>query len=427
MDPPPMVLPSLRMLLPHNNMILRRFAQFANSAAAPLLHGAAPSNSRSLCGASGACDPGTAALAHLLRSIALPSAHAAKTPLPDYIPAEDHPLLKEESSLPARHGPLRLRYPAADRIVAIGDVHGDARALHALLRSAGVLSENGEWAGGRTVLVQVGDVLDRGSGEREIFSTLFRLQDAAPAAGGAVHILLGNHEVMNSVMDFRYVTRGGFLDFGNAKKREKDDAAKRERARTPKAVRANIRALPSPMRARARALAPGGPLAAELATRAQVAVIVGDSVFVHAGLQPAHFSGPNGKPPSEPVKALAALRSLNARTREYLLGRAPPPNELRTGSGPVWMRDYSRHALRASSAECRMLADTLKLVRAKRMVVGHTPQAGINSACAGRVWRVDTGMSAAYGGVPEALEISRAGRVKIHTLDGPVQGSARYK
>jgi len=74
--------------------------------------------------------------------------------------------------------------------VAVGDVHGDAVALRAALDAAGLLSPTGGWAGGETVLVQLGDVLDRWSEEREALSMLFRLQDEAPAAGGAVHLLM---------------------------------------------------------------------------------------------------------------------------------------------------------------------------------------------------------------------------------------------
>jgi hypothetical protein len=69
------------------------------------------------------------------------------------------------------------------------------------------------------------------------------------------------------------------------------------------------------------------------------------------------------------------------------------------------------------------------MLRARRMIVGHTPQdRGINAACSGRVWRIDTGMSAVYGGVPEAIEISRRGDVRIfNPTDGVIQGSARAR
>lgn len=316
-----------------------------------------------------------------------------------------------------------LRYPHADRIIAIGDVHGDVDAMREALQISGLIDQHDSWVGGKSVLVQVGDQLDRGNREREIYELLFKLQDTAPQQGGAVHILLGNHELMNIRMDYRYVTKGGFEDF------DRDGGVKtvfgrKQRPQIPAETMRTIRALPANMRARAKSLCQGGPLAMELAERAKVSVIVGDNVFVHGGLNTKHltFGG------QDPANAEQTLRALNDGTQSFLRGVGKLPMVLRGGSSPVWLRDYSRPSLRASSEECRMLADTLKLIRAKRMIVGHTPQAeGINSACGGKVWRVDTGMSAAYGGVPEALEISRRGRIRIFSPQGVVQGSARFK
>lgn len=315
------------------------------------------------------------------------------------------------------------RFPAVDRIIAIGDVHGDVDAMREALRNAKLINGKDKWVGGKSVLVQVGDQLDRGNREREIYDLLFRLQDSAPVQGGAVHILLGNHEIMNMRQDFRYVTKGGFEDF------DRDGGVSkvfgvRQKPQIPIEVQRTIRTLPSVMRARAKSLCSGGPLAMELAERAKVSVIIGDNIFVHGGLNVQHLTY-GGR---DPRAAVETLEKLNKDTRQFLLGKGKLPMVLRGGSSPVWLRDYSRPSLRNGSTECRMLGDTLKLVRAKRMIVGHTPQSqGINSACGGKVWRIDTGMSAVYGGVPEAIEISRRGGVKVFTPEGVVQGSARYK
>lgn len=315
------------------------------------------------------------------------------------------------------------RYPAADRIIAIGDVHGDVDAMRESLQMSGVIDEYDKWVGGKTVLVQVGDQLDRGNREREIYDLLFKLQDRAPEFGGAVHILLGNHEMMNTRLDFRYVTKGGFQDF------DRDGGIARVfggtgRSQIPADVMRSIRALPTGMRARAKSLCSGGPLAMELAERAKISVIIGDNVFVHGGLTPKHLTF-GGRDPKE---SIATLAELNRDVKQFLIGKGKYPIALKGASSPVWLRDYSRASVRAGSTECKTLAETLKMIRAKRMIVGHTPQAqGINSACGGRVWRIDTGMSAVYGGVPEAIEISKRGGVRIFTTRGVVQGSTRYK
>ena len=42
------------------------------------------------------------------------------------------------------------------RIVAVGDLHGDWQAWQAIARAAGLIDSHDRWAGGRTVLVQLG-------------------------------------------------------------------------------------------------------------------------------------------------------------------------------------------------------------------------------------------------------------------------------
>jgi hypothetical protein len=72
--------------------------------------------------------------------------------------------------------------------------------------------------------------------------------------------------------------------------------------------------------------------------------------------------------------------------------------------GPVWTRAYSNPS---EPPDCASLARVLAEIGARRMVVGHTVQpSGISSACDGRVWRIDVGMSRAFGGPIQVLEIA---------------------
>jgi len=55
-----------------------------------------------------------------------------------------------------------------DPHTVVGDIHGDLRKAISSLEAARVLQEVGgqvRWAGGDTVVVQLGDVLDRGDSE----------------------------------------------------------------------------------------------------------------------------------------------------------------------------------------------------------------------------------------------------------------------
>jgi hypothetical protein len=105
---------------------------------------------------------------------------------------------------------------AASRVVAVGDVHGDLPAFKAILAEAGVVDGSGAWAGGETVLVQLGDLIDRGPSARGTLDFVMALEQAAAKRGGRVVSLLGNHEVMNITGDLRYVAAASYAEFADA-------------------------------------------------------------------------------------------------------------------------------------------------------------------------------------------------------------------
>jgi hypothetical protein len=268
------------------------------------------------------------------------------------------------------------RLPAPPRIVAIGDLHGDLEATRAALRLAGAIDDKDRWAGGNLMVVQTGDQLDRGDGERAIVDLFDRLADEARAAGGAVLSLDGNHELMNVALDFRYVTEGGFKDFGGGTGAGSGDP--------------RLAALPEPSKARAAAFSPGAPYAKKLAKRPIIAV-VGDTVFVHGGVLPKHVR--------------YGIDRMVREVQAWMNGDAPAaPSIVTSEDGPVWARRYSAAP---DQGDCKVLRETLEMMQAKRMVVGHTVQrGGISAACGEQVWRIDVGMSKFYGGKPEVLEIA---------------------
>ena len=102
---------------------------------------------------------------------------------------------------------------------------------------AGVIDQDRHWSGGRTHLVQLGDVVDRGPDSRKALDFLMSLEKEAAAAGGQVHALIGNHEVMRMLSDMRYVTPGEYAAFATP-----DSAATREEIvnRQPENIREQL-------------------------------------------------------------------------------------------------------------------------------------------------------------------------------------------
>lgn len=114
---------------------------------------------------------------------------------------------------------------APGRVVAFGDVHGAYDDWVALLKEVGIVDAQLNWAGGNTHLVSLGDLIDRGPGSRSVVELLMKLDAQADAAGGAVHLVLGNHEVMVMSGDLRYVSEAEFADFAGDESAADRDAA----------------------------------------------------------------------------------------------------------------------------------------------------------------------------------------------------------
>ncbi len=263
--------------------------------------------------------------------------------------------------------------PRPRRIMAIGDVHGDLQAARSALRIAGAIDADDQWVGGDLIVVQVGDQLDRGDDEREILDLFEILREQAAEAGGEFHPLLGNHEIMNVQLDLRYVFDGGWADFDDTEYDEDDP---------------ELATYDEEQRGRVAAFRPGGPYAVLLSDHLVIYQIE-RNVFVHGGLLPSLVEYGVGR--------------VNEETSAWMRGDGPEPPFLNSDDSPIWSRHFSAET---GPEECALLAETLALLDADRMIVAHTVQdGGINAECDGQVWRVDVGLADYYGGTNEVLEI----------------------
>lgn len=251
--------------------------------------------------------------------------------------------------------------PMPARVAVLSDVEGNAAFLHAALRAMGVTDASGGWAYGDGHLVMVGDSVDRGRDVFEVLWTLRALQAEAARAGGAVHVVLGNHD--------QYALHG------------------KVRYAHPEHAYA-ARRMVAPGTAFARGTVLGDWLGAQ-----PVAVRLGKTLFVHGGVHP------------RMVKPSVTIEALNlASARYWRDGDASGPDEVLhaafatrgvTQTRVVFPAPKSRWPL--DTAE---VADVLRHFGASRVVVGHTTVPRVESLHGGRVIAVNVNNNASR---PEAL------------------------
>jgi hypothetical protein len=318
---------------------------------------------------------------------------------------------------PARPAPATdgCALAGVPRVVAIGDVHGAYEPLLSILRASGIVDGKGRWAGGRTHLVQLGDVLDRGLDARRCLDLLMRLQEEAAKAGGRVHALLGNHEVMNMLGDLRYVNAAEYAAFrAPQSEARRHHLYERSLARAREVAKAKGEAFDeSVFRAKFDAQAPLGFVERIEAFSAEgrygrwlrerpTIVVVNGVAFVHGGINPDWAAlgcdGTNAAVRHELGEGLATTRQ-------------DPKAALATGeNGPLWYRGLAREDEIAFSPA---LDRALQAMGARAVVIGHTVTSTrkIETRFGGRVVMIDAGMTDEFGGHAAALEIDAEGRM----------------
>ena len=299
------------------------------------------------------------------------------------------------------------------RIVAVGDIHGDQGAWRAIIEDAGLVDARGRWTGGDAILVQTGDIPDRGAETREIIENIMKLEKQAPKKGGRVVALIGNHEAMNMTGDLRYTTPGEFLAFKTSRSRSLRD----NYFRTHKeALRAHFGAeltdkelkdafeteIPLGFLEHGAAWNAAGKIGKWVAGHDAVAKI-GDTLFVHGGVSDAYTD--------------KSIVGINEEVRAALTG-AGPAAILTDEAGPLWYRGETVESAEGEAEVDRVLA----AFGVKRIVIGHTPQlSGVKFLYGGKVAIIDTGASAFYHGVRGWLEISGGKAIAHVASEGEVK------
>lgn len=300
-------------------------------------------------------------------------------------------------------------FQGVQRIVAVGDVHGDWDQFVTVLRDAGLIDNKNKWKGGRAHLVQTGDIPDRGPATRKILDLMMDLEKQAKKAGGMVHPLMGNHEAMNLYGDLRYVTPEEYASFKTGDSQQILDNYFDQieypelQKKSPSADAGDLK------KAWMKDHAPGwvehllafGPKGkyGQWIRKNDAVVRINDVIFMHGGWSP-KYAG----------KTIADLNTqvhFELADFQRLAGGMVMDPE-----GPLWYRGLARDAEALLKGHLDQL---LASQQANAIVIGHTPTAGaILTRFDGRVIMIDVGLSKVYGGPPASLVLEGQKRMAIH-------------
>ena len=281
--------------------------------------------------------------------------------------------------------------PPVKRIIVMGDIHGDWSIMIKMLKLANVIDDKLQWIGGDTVVVQVGDQIDRcrnlpcnnqnatqddEGNDWKILQFFTDLHKLAELMGGAVYSLMGNHELMNTQGDMRYVSYKGMQELNKYQTEYKIDG----KYSSGKELREYL-------------FKPGNKISNFLGCTRQFVLIIGSNLFVHAGILPEIANKYKISDMNEIMSKYLWNQLENVKNYDDLLNSS--------SQSPLWNRTFGNIGLNTTDVkqECPELLNPLKQIyKVDRIYVGHTPiiKEGIKSVCNGKVWLTDYGASKAF-------------------------------
>jgi hypothetical protein len=358
--------------------------------------------------------------------------------------------------------------PVVENIYVISDIHGDYEKLIELLIKASVIKiiknnnnfnninnntniniikkdnlkfiqDNNniiKWIGKDSIIVQVGDQIDRCRSENncieddnntdknddwKILKFMTLLNEIAMHDNGKVYSLLGNHEIMNTTKDFRYVSKKGIDNFSNDY--DKDYLNKFNNSDNYNDI----------SKKREEAFNIGNEISNFLACTRKLCIIIGTHVFVHGNISSkiAYKYKVSDMNKIVSLFLFDSLKLSDLRENYKLKDLADIAiyELLQSYNSPVWNRDLHdllldvdkntipKWLIESDKLKCDNLDDYLKkfisksinysviplkentVIKVGNIIVGHTPQLEsgyIKSRCNNKVWVTDYGSSIAF-------------------------------
>ena len=285
------------------------------------------------------------------------------------------------------------QWQGVERIVAVGDIHGDYDNYIKVLRNADLVNRRGNWIAGNTHFVQLGDLPDRGPDTHKIIEHMQKLERQALEEGGRVHPLIGNHEAMNVYGDLRYVHAGEYTALRTRNSGRLRDQMYVFHLQQVQAVNLEFEAddnyrdrfdqlYPLGYAEHRQAWSLQGEFGSWVAPHNTV-IKINRSLFVHGGIAPRMLE--------------LEISAINDQVRAELAGDLPEgePGLSEAEDGPLWYRGLATNNELEEAAHVDAL---LQKYDVDRIVIGHTPGLGtIVPRFAGKVLAIDTGISEYYG------------------------------
>jgi hypothetical protein len=267
----------------------------------------------------------------------------------------------------------KTEYPHVNRQFVISDIEGNFRAFRKMLQVNGIIDTALNWTFGEGHLVLTGDYFDRGNQVTEVLWLIYTLEEKAKAAGGYVHFILGNHEIMNMSGDLRYVHKK-YID-NSLLLKEKYETLFSEQSELGRWLRTK-----------------------------NVMEKIGDVLYAHGGI-------------SSAVNRMAlSAEQTNQLIRPWYADSTYQYNDPRVDTlysdwGPFWYRGYYA-GVRASHGQ---LDSTLSKYAVKHVATGHTVIADtVSMLYGGKLFNTDVHHAR---GISEALYIENSAYYRV-TLSG---------
>lgn len=133
---------------------------------------------------------------HAINGTMLSTKHFSKATIPDLpVQTDTNSIFNISLKLSLSAEPSEFAKP--EKLFVLSDIEGNFDAFRKLLQMNKIIDQKFNWTFGNGHLVFAGDMFDRGPQVTECLWLIYSLEEKAKAAGGYVHFILGNHEIMN--------------------------------------------------------------------------------------------------------------------------------------------------------------------------------------------------------------------------------------